>query len=136
MWNRTQACEPGRHFLLLLLLLEVVNSLPQQRDPLERKEREGGRGEESLDGEFLQCLDHPSRRRTDGRREGETALYITWPATNSAGRSVGRWASESAPFPVQICDRSCNTEHAAAATTGDRTPIKGRGNTSRSLSAT
>ena len=38
MWNRTQACEPGRHFLLLL---EVVNSLPQQRDPLERKEREG-----------------------------------------------------------------------------------------------
>ena len=99
MWNRTQACEPGRHFLLLLLLLEVVNSLPQQRDPLERKEREGGRGEESLDGEFLQCLDHPSRRRTDGGREGETALYITWPATNSAGRSVARSVGGRASLP-------------------------------------
>ena len=132
MWNRTQACEPGRHFLLLL---EVVNSLPQPRDPLERKgERGRERRRESRWRIF--AMPRPPKQAEDGRRDGGRDGFIHNMAGNKFCRSLGRWASESAPFPVQICDRSCNTEHAAAAaTTGDRTSIKGRGNTSRSLSA-
>ena len=47
----------------------------------------------------------PKQAEGGGREAAASALYITWPATNSVGRSF----SVSAPFPVQICDRSCNT---------------------------
>ena len=48
----------------------------------------------------------PKQAEGGGREAAASALYITWPATNSVRPSVG---ASSAPFPVQICDRSCNT---------------------------